>query len=194
MKNEQVFEIEQLLKELTKSRSPITQKKAARALELFSPIAEKTRQSDFREERGLKWSWKTYDPLKMACRVESHLLNAPVFLNEAKEEIRALDIETQDYEHALELLIDLDKDKKDDITERLANVRRMRRVTKRFVELMEPFATFARDHKANAKKLSGIITEMQKTAESLENRTYTPRYARDLEEAFKQISATKEEN
>lgn len=192
MKYESVVKAQDLLEQLTKSRSPKTQYQAAEVMELLEPLFKREEENKLQKERETKRSWGDIEPLTLARTARRILYKAPYYLSEAKEELRLIEAEERDILHAFELITDLTVEKKLELTERITDLLRERRVIKRFVELMEPLGDYTYKNKPYVVGLKFIIDEMVKISESLEKRSYTPRRAKDLEEAFKQVSPTKE--
>jgi hypothetical protein len=187
MRNENMGEVKTLIAELKKSRSPITKEKAARLEELLNPIFNGP------EEIESKWSWDGKDPLQLARQAKRILYKAPYYLEEAEKQIRILEEEENDIDHALELITTLTQEQRIELLERLTTILRERRKIKRFVELMEPFGNFAYRNKSFVRELKEVVNKMIEKTEVFEKRTYTPRRAQYLEQAFKEIAPTKEE-
>lgn len=67
------------------------------------PIIENEKEKEFKRQRGIKTSWKSYIPCKEIARACTTFSSVISLYREAKDELHKFDQETQDILHALEL-------------------------------------------------------------------------------------------
>ena len=94
---------------------------------------------------------------------------------------------TQDLLHALELL-DLSEDEMIQMARDLHEVRRIRRESKDFTEIMLPMYDLACKYDFLIKEFSSAMVEMQEIASRKEKRIYKVRERVDLAEKFERIA------
>lgn len=89
------------------------------------------------------------------------------------DEVNRLDKQTQDYLHKLELE-DLDYSERAKVATALRNCRRLRRMSKDTVEVLEPFVNFLNtDRGRNLLNLTGeVLGQTRKVEERMKTRTY----------------------
>lgn len=184
MNREEVYEAEAILEDLAGSNLHINHREQIeRLLELFVPVAEKERLKEYKNDRGIKWSWQDFHPHKKLQDAIRTLSSAVTFHQEAKLEEDTYERETQDILHALELA-ELDDDQILEIGKELQLLRQKRRNAKDFMELVAPLFAYSVKNRPVIKELSQILSEMEQIMNSWENRRYTARERTDLQSEF----------
>jgi hypothetical protein len=184
LNKEEVYEAEVILEDLLESDMQIHHKVAIeRLLELIVPMAEKERLKDYKDSRGIKWSWSDFHPHKKLQDSIRTLSSAVTFHQEAKLEEEIYEKETQDILHALELT-ELDDEQILVIGKELQLLRQKRRNAKDFMELVAPLFAYSTKNRNVVKELGQVLSEMQQTMNSWETRRYTVREKTELQYAF----------
>lgn len=186
MKTEDVEKLDETLKELEKYNYPYIQSKVGTIRELLTPIIEAEKQKAFRKQRKLKYSWGNFDVVSRVQTMTNDLKSITKYHEEALEELRVYDNETQDILHALEFLENTDEEMKK-MSEELAEIRKNRRKAKDFIELSTYLCEFANQNKQAVNKLAEASRNTKACVAKLERRTYTPREKTALAVAFEKL-------
>lgn len=194
MEREIVYEAEELLAELEKSKAP--QEKVQRLKEIFTPVFEKEREKEYKEKLEIeKYSWANFIPHKNLQTTIHTLSSIITFHQEAKLEEDKFHAKTQDLLHAFEL-IDPSDEELIDLGKQLITLRKERRKTKNFLELTEPLFNFATKNRNLVKELGQIHGEMIKTLQNFEARNYRVKETSNtsLQEAFEKAKVRQSNN
>lgn len=194
METEKVVELKNILGELVQHTDEKVQESASRILKIVQPIFDHEEKKRFREERNMKWSWSQYYPPVEAQKAGYALTVVTKLYQDAQKEVDFLEKETQDILHALELIGDMSEEEEKELTRQLKAVRQQRRVAKNFVELAQPMVFFVQENKETVSKLNKLHGSVVQVQNKLERRTYTPRSATALEEAFARANKKAEES
>ena len=186
MKTEDVERLDETLKELEKYNYSYIQSKVGTIRELLSPIIEAEKQKSFRVQRKLKYSWGSFDIVSRVQTMTNDLKSITKYHEEALEELRVYDNETQDILHALEFLENTDEEMKK-MSEELAEIRKNRRKAKDFIELSTYLCDFADQNRQAVNKLAEASRNTKACFAKLERRTYTPREKTALAVAFEKL-------
>lgn len=194
METEKVVELKNILGDLAQHTDEKVQESASRILKIVQPIFDHDEKKRFREERNMKWSWSQYYPPVEAQKAGYALTVVTKLYQDAQKEVDFLEKETQDILHALELIEDMSEEEEKELTRQLKAVRQQRRVAKNFVELAQPMVFFVQENKETVSKLNKLHGSVVQVQNKLERRTYTPRSATALEEAFARANKKAEES
>jgi prophage DNA circulation protein len=132
------------------------------------------------EERG-------FDPLQKAHQMIEILNHSIKTYETAAENLEKTHKATQDLLHALELL-DLSEDEMIQMARDLHEVRRIRRESKDFTEIMLPMYDLACKYQHLTQEFSSAMAEMQEIASRKEKRRYIVRERTDLAEKFEKLA------
>lgn len=186
MNTEDVEKLDETLKELEKYNYPHIQSKVGTIRELVTPIIEAEKQKSFRRQRKLKYSWGNFDVVSRVQTMTNDLKSITKYHEEALEELRVYDNETQDILHALEFLENTDEEMMK-MSEELADIRKNRRKAKNFIELSTYLCEFANQNRQAVNKLAEASRNTKACVAKLERRTYTPREKTALAVAFEKL-------
>lgn len=129
----------------------------------------------------------SFNPLQKAHQMIDILTNSIKTYETAADNLERTHKATQDLLHALELL-DLSEDEMIQMARDLHEVRRIRRESKDFTEIMLPMYDLACKYQHITNEFSAAMMEMQRIASHKENRTYKVRERVDLAEKFERIA------
>lgn len=128
-----------------------------------------------------------FDPLQKAHQVVEILNNSVQAYETAAGNLERSHKATQDILHAIELL-ELSEDEMVQMARDLHEVRRIRRESKDFTEIMLPLYDLACKYQHITSEFNTAYSEMQKIASLKENRTYKVRERVDLAEKFEKMA------
>jgi hypothetical protein len=182
---DEIYEVEAILKSLATSNVHIKHREEIdRLLEIIEPLAERERAAEYTQEMmEVKCTWDSWNPIKRVQDVICVLTEAAAYHQAAKKEEVSLEKETQDMLHALEITELSDKEKIS-LANDLGEIRRKRRGTKDFMELITPLLTFSENNKGLINELESIQSHMKETVKGWETRTYKVRKRTSLQSAF----------
>lgn len=192
MTNEEVFELKELLSELsTKTRiSDRTRERLSKANEFFDGVYESAKTNEFKKKyRGLRFSYKNYDPEAATSRMIEAVRNSTALFEEAQNDLVILDKETQDILHALEMC-DLSSEQELSLMNDLRQIRINRRKCKNFIELVSPLVSFSRKHQPLLVEMKDVAKSIRQSVASIETRRYYPRVRTELDSSFEEAQNT----
>jgi hypothetical protein len=129
----------------------------------------------------------SFNPLQKAHQMIDILTNSIKTYEVAAENLERTHKATQDLLHALELL-ELNEDEMVQMARDLHEVRRIRRESKDFTEIMLPMYDLACKYQHITEEFSSAMAEMQEIASRKEKRTYKVRERIDLAEKFERMA------
>lgn len=156
--------------------------------EIISEIVSVSKERIARDNIGLgDHPYARFDPFKETSKVISAINNSMIFLNQAEEDLKYLDRQSQDILHAIELLNNSDEELFDLAKELMLN-RRERRKCKDFIEQVRPLAEALEGRRDSVlKSLRKASGEIAKVQQHQQTRKYTVREKTTLQEAFESL-------
>ena len=186
MLDKEIEELDKVLIELEKYNYPYIQEKVSVVRAIVQPIITKQRDKAFKKERRLNYSWANFDPNSRVQTMITELKSVSVYHQEALDELKSYDNETQDILHALEFL-DNTPEEMHQFSTQLSDIRKARRVAKNFLELSGYLCEFVDSNKGFIDKLNKVSINTQSCFDKLERRKYTPRELTALAVAFEKV-------
>lgn len=176
-----VYEIEGILQKMEGAKQYKAQ--IRRLKEIMEPVIEKQKVYDAKQIRNIKWSSNGFTPHKKLQEAINIFSQALILHQEAVDAEKEYEQETQDLLHSFEFL-ENDDTKLIEYGKTVEKIRKSRRESKNFQEVIQPLVTFLTTNKESLKELGHIHEEMIGIMRRIEHRRYTPRRLTTFKEAF----------
>ncbi|MBD1379055.1 hypothetical protein [Metabacillus arenae] len=181
MNYEDALEVENILNNLSESKE--TKQEVARLKELLGYIIQNEKDINFKKQKHISTTWNNFTPIKEISKVINVLCNCNRYYDDANEEVRIYQRETQDILHALELT-ELEDEEMIDLMEELKTIRVFRRRVKNFIEAIEPLHEFVSNNPDVVNGFKNVHSKMDSIRIRQGKKRYSVREKTSLSSAF----------
>ena len=200
MELDHIEELEGILEHLSTYKTRHLKTSSDRLNELLLPVLQRWREHETkvsgdltREEKNTRYLEYGARPAVLSLNITSDLNSIYRRVKQAYEDVGRYNLETSDLLHLLELT-EMTEEELLQTTRKLQDIQKKRRIAKDYQQMMVPMVELLDKHKPFLKELGKVNIEIKKIEDTLNNRTYTPRALTDIETAFREAEAKKQNN